>query len=143
MRAGKQKQVRNDLPCREQALAFYLLFSVSGREKGREDFYIVNSNKWKGSIPRWKKEVVHTTAVPTWDHTNEQGGGSEELDDAGHWHHNTAPHSSATGLSLACAACVKMQYISAAQQLVGEHLNAKPATVRTRFLLSELKAEGG
>ena len=61
-----------------------------------------------------------------------------ELDDEGHWHHNTGPHSSATGLNPVCAASFKVRFLSAAQQLVGECLNAKPTAEWTGFLLAEL-----
>lgn len=51
----------------------------------------------------------------------------QELEDAGHWHHNTATHSSATDLNPVCAACLKMWLLGAAQWLVAECLNANCA----------------
>lgn len=65
-----------------------------------------------------------------------------ELDDAGHWHCNMAPYSSATGLNSICAALLKMWFLSAAQWPVGECLNAKPTVEWTGFLLAELTWKG-
>lgn len=42
-----------------------------------------------------------------------------ELGDAGHWHHDTAAHSSSTGLNPVCAARFEMWFLSAAQLLAG------------------------
>lgn len=63
-----------------------------------------------------------------------------ELGDAGHWHQDTAAYSSATGLNPVCAARLEMWFLSAAQQLAGECLKAKPTAEWAGVLLAELNA---
>lgn len=63
---------------------------------------------------------------------------SWKMDDAGHWYHNTATHSGATGLNPVCAVRLQTWFFHPTRWPVGECLNAKPTAEWTGFLLTEL-----